>query len=985
VSLSVGSRVAQYRLERRLGAGGMGEVYLADDTRLGRKVAIKFLVAPTDEASRRRLLREARVVAGLDHSGICAVHEVGTDAAGGDFIVMQYVEGETLAARLRGGRMRPDDALQLVAHIAEALLAAHRHGIIHRDLKPQNIILTASGSPKLLDFGLALPVANTPAFANAITSSAVTDPNTVVGTPSYMAPEQVRNEPVDFRTDVFALGCVLYECLTGRRAFEGATVGEVAGRTLHVDPAPPSSIASELTPAHDALCTRMLHKHPAERFQSAEEALGAIRAVLPATGYSSARGTGSAPAPTRRLTARLAVTALAVAAVGLTVWWLLSSSRALPVPPAGAVGWYTRGVEALREGTYASARAALTEAVRVFPRYAQAHARLAEAHIALDDEQNARAELLKVTELVPNPSWLDPEDRLRFEGARAASLRDHSRAIDAYRQVAERQPRDAGRWLDVGRARESGGQRAAARETYARAVELDGQYAAARLRLGVLQVQAGLTADGFKSLDEALRLYRLSSRQEGEAETLLRRGIAFSVTDKFEAARADLDRVVQFARDPKYASQRVHAQVELARLAYVGGSSTDAEALARQAVADASEAGLQTLAASGLIGLANALVTARQYGAADAQLVKAIDLASTRGARRVEMTARLQQASLRLRMEKPADALALAAAPTQYFADSGDLRLAIDGKNIASRAHENLEQYDDAKRLALEALEFAEKSAIPAMVGISLESLAGQMTKVGRLPEALAYRERLEPMHRQAKDHSSLPFDLANRADLLIRLGRGEEAEQLLAEIDKASAAGIQTYVARAARVAQLRALRASVELRFVDVGPAAAAVEKASAKPAGSPPTAPGGLQLYSRLLAEHARAQLGRSQMRPEAIAELPGGATNPVDRREWSYWAAQTLLARREAKLAYAVASEALAAPGTEANLEISWRLAAVAALAANRLPPQANSASMRARVQALLDQLSAGWTGAAAIYLGRPDLSALRQAVQALRAP
>jgi hypothetical protein len=271
------------------------------------------------------------------------------------------------------------------------------------------------------------------------------------------------------------------------------------------------------------------------------------------------------------------------------------------------------------------------------------------------------------------------------------------------------------------------------------------------------------------------------------------------------------------------------------------------------------------------------------------------------------------------------------------------------------------------------------------MVGISLESLAGQMTKVGRLPEALAYRERLEPMHRQAKDHSSLPFDLANRADLLIRLGRGEEAEQLLAEIDKASAAGIQTYVARAARVAQLRALRASVERRFVDVGPAAAAVEKASAKPAGSPPTAPGGLQLYSRLLAEHARAQLGRSQMRPEAIAELPGGATNPVDRREWSYWAAQTLLARREAKLAYAVASEALAAPGTEANLEISWRLAAVAALAANRLPPQANSASMRARVQALLDQLSAGWTGAAAIYLGRPDLSALRQAVQALRAP
>jgi serine/threonine protein kinase len=229
MGLELGSRVAQYRLERRLGAGGMGEVYLARDTRLDRLVAIKFLTAPSDEQSRRRLLKEARSVAGLDHAGICAVYEVGTDPGGSDFIAMQYIEGETLATRLRRGRLRPDEALSLGSHICDALIAAHRHGIVHRDLKPHNIIVTPAGLPKLLDFGLATRVATTSAAANAATASEVFDPNVVMGTPGYMAPEQIINEPADFSTDVFAIGCASMNVHRPSRV-RGATNAEIFAR-----------------------------------------------------------------------------------------------------------------------------------------------------------------------------------------------------------------------------------------------------------------------------------------------------------------------------------------------------------------------------------------------------------------------------------------------------------------------------------------------------------------------------------------------------------------------------------------------------------------------------------------------------------------------------------------------------------------------------------------------------------------------------------
>src|SRR5712691_1839103 len=211
MNIAAGTLIKHYEILSALGAGGMGEVYVAEDKRLGRKVAIKFLPAEvaTDERARQRLLREAKTAATLDHPNICAIYEVGRE---GDhsFIVLQYIEGETLAARIK--RHLPDlrEALAIAAQVADALNEAHARGIIHRDIKPENIMLTPRGQVKVLDFVLA-KVLRDSSIIEADTASMLSIPGMVMGTVPYMSPEQVRGEELDCRSDIFSFGIVVYE------------------------------------------------------------------------------------------------------------------------------------------------------------------------------------------------------------------------------------------------------------------------------------------------------------------------------------------------------------------------------------------------------------------------------------------------------------------------------------------------------------------------------------------------------------------------------------------------------------------------------------------------------------------------------------------------------------------------------------------------------------------------------------------------------
>jgi serine/threonine protein kinase/Flp pilus assembly protein TadD len=276
----IGQTISHYRIVQKLGAGGMGEVYLAEDHQLNRRVAIKFLPAEvaSDERARQRLLREARTAATLDHPNICAIYEVGQE---GDhsFIVLQYIEGETLASRLK--RHLPDlrEALTIAAQVADALNEAHARGIIHRDIKPENIMLTTRNQVKVLDFGLA-KVLRDSSIIEADTASMLSIPGMVIGTVPYMSPEQVRGEELDCRSDIFSFGTVLYELLSGRRPFEAKSSAEIISAILTADPPPISrSSLGHSGGVEEELIRKCLEKDAALRYQTMDDLIPDLQQI----------------------------------------------------------------------------------------------------------------------------------------------------------------------------------------------------------------------------------------------------------------------------------------------------------------------------------------------------------------------------------------------------------------------------------------------------------------------------------------------------------------------------------------------------------------------------------------------------------------------------------------------------------------------------------------------------------------------------------
>ena len=347
MSLHTGARLGPYEVVGPIGAGGMGEVYRARDTRLDRAVAIKVLPSElgSDPEFRARFEREARAISQLQHPNICTLHDVGRHDDT-DYLVLEYLEGETLAARLERGTLDPGAALTLAIQIAGALDAAHRAGIVHRDLKPGNVMLvrgataSAPSVAKLLDFGLAKPAGpsagHAPGEAAPTRTTPITAQGAILGTFQYMAPEQLEGREADARSDIWAFGCLLYECLTGRRAFEGGSQASLIGAILKDQPAPVSSLAPVAPALLDRVVATCLAKDPDDRWQSAGDLGRELRWMhdAPRTPGASSEAAGSAGR--RRPTAWLvwgAATAAIAAVTGFAAW----SAARQSAPPAGAI------------------------------------------------------------------------------------------------------------------------------------------------------------------------------------------------------------------------------------------------------------------------------------------------------------------------------------------------------------------------------------------------------------------------------------------------------------------------------------------------------------------------------------------------------------------------------------------------------------------------------------------------------------------------
>ena len=320
----IGREIGSYHIVSLLGAGGMGEVYRARDTRLLRDVAIKILpgVFTSDPERAARFEREARALAAISHPNICTIHDVGREA-GIDYLVMEYVQGETLTARLKKGALPLRQALQYATEMADALDKAHRAGVVHRDLKPSNVMVTKAGV-KLLDFGLAKlrPPDAGGGLSSMVTTEALTQTGTLLGTVPYMAPEQLEGQAADERTDIFALGTTLYEMLTGQRAFTAPSQASLIAAILHSNPQSISTLNPLIPPAVDRIVAACLAKDPDERWQSARDIALALKGIVEGESQFGAPAP-VANGPRGRKRFAWTVVAIACALVGIAMALLL--------------------------------------------------------------------------------------------------------------------------------------------------------------------------------------------------------------------------------------------------------------------------------------------------------------------------------------------------------------------------------------------------------------------------------------------------------------------------------------------------------------------------------------------------------------------------------------------------------------------------------------------------------------------------------------
>jgi serine/threonine protein kinase len=388
--------LGHYRILSPLGAGGMGEVHLALDTRLNRNVAIKVLPSSicADEEAQRRMLREARLVATIDHPNVCTIFEIGTDHER-PYIVMQYIQGETLSQRMHRGALSLAETIDIARQITSGLAEAHARGIVHRDIKPGNIMISTSGIVKVLDFGLAKSFMRE---ANEATEVIISTPGLVAGTGPYMSPEQLLAEPLDGRSDIFSLGVVLYELASGKRPFDRGTVAATMSAILVQ--APPPLEKSELS-VLEPLIRRALEKQRDQRFPTAaamHDALGAVgttrrraRAATPSADAAQPKSTRREKSPSTKRQSKSAKPAPDPAAEKLCL--------------RGRSQWNKRHPEAIRQ-----AIALFQEAVDVDPLHAGSYAGLADAYVMLaflqvipprDVIPKARASALKAIALEP--------------------------------------------------------------------------------------------------------------------------------------------------------------------------------------------------------------------------------------------------------------------------------------------------------------------------------------------------------------------------------------------------------------------------------------------------------------------------------------------------------------------------------------------------------------------------------------------------------
>ena len=773
----------------------MGEVFLAEDTTLGRRVAIKML--PEDSArsapARQRLINEAKAAAALDHPNICAIHEVGEedDCV---FIVMQFIDGESLAERIRRHALPPADVVDIGIQAAQALEAAHGAGVIHRDIKPHNIIVTPRGQVKVLDFGLARIVQHD--LTDALTRERLTVEGSAIGTPGFMSPEQLRGRDVDARSDIFSLGVTLWECATGRSAFDGTTPIDVAMQVMTDTPPPPSELNPAVPPALDAIIARAMAKDPAARYESAGSLHADLLRLRHELNGAPARPPSASPPTTnvRRTSVRFTALVAASAVAALMVAWFGPGllRRGQHVPPPEAVVWYDRGTGAIREGAYFQASKALERALAIDGSFALARARQAEAYAEMGLTDRAREELLQAMALLPDRSMLSAAESNYVDAVAATLGRDFKTAIAKYSLIVDAVPdrNKSAAYVDLGRAHEKNEDLDRAIASYVRATELDPQSAAAFLRSGILHGRRQQLAQANAAFSKAQDIYQAMSSQEGLAEVHYQMGSLLARIRKLPDAKEQLERSLAMSRGSSSEYQAIRTSLQLSNVYYATGDSARAKSVAADAVKAAQVLNSRSLATNGLIDLGYTLLARGEFADTRAYLNQALDLARQDKSPRLEARARLALGSLSTQEGSLDEAVSHLEAALTFFQPAGYRTETSNALILLGRVYCDKGDYAVAMKAFSEQLALAKQSGDPARLAATHSSIGVLLGDNQELyAEALPYFEESYRINKSLGARVSMGWDQANRASSLSALGRYDEAKAALDEA-RAIAAG---------------------------------------------------------------------------------------------------------------------------------------------------------------------------------------------------
>jgi tetratricopeptide (TPR) repeat protein/predicted Ser/Thr protein kinase len=784
------SEISHYRIIRQLGSGGMGEVFLAEDTTLGRKVAIKMLPenGAGSASARQRLINEAKAAAALDHPNICAIHEVGEEDDR-VFIVMQYIEGESLAERIRRHPLPAAEVVDIGIQVARALEEAHAAGVIHRDIKPHNIIVTPRGQLKVLDFGVATLAQND--RADAQTMERLTAEGSTIGTPGFMSPEQLRGRDVDARSDIFSLGVTLYECATGKSAFDRGTPIEIAVSVMTETPRPPSELNPELPPGLDAIIARAMAKDPAARYESARSLHNDLLTLKHDLEGATARPAVTAPSTTNapRPSGRSWTLIAAGVVVALAAVWFASGllRRGQHVPSPEAVVWYDRGTSAIREGAYFQASKALERALEIDSAFALARTRRAEAYAEMGLTDRAREELLQAMALLPDRSNVSAAESNYIDAVAATLGRNFKTAIEKYALIVS-SVRDADKsaaYVDLGRAYEKNEDLDRAIDAYVKATQLDPQSAAAFLRLGILYGRRQQLPKANEAFSKAEDIYQAMSSQEGLAEVYYQMGSLLARMRKLPEAKEQLERSLTLSRGSSSEYQAIRTSLQLSNVYYATGDSTQAKTIAADAVKAAQLLNSRTLATNGLIDLGYTLLARGEFAETRAYLQQALDLARQDQSPRLEARARLALGSLSTQEGSFDEAISHLEAALKFYQPAGYRTETSNALILLGRVYRDKGEYAVAMKAFSEQLELAKQSGDPARLAATHSSIGVLLGDNQELyAEALPHFDESYRINKSLGARVSMGWDQVNRATSLSALGRYDEAKAALDEAD---------------------------------------------------------------------------------------------------------------------------------------------------------------------------------------------------------